>query len=508
MFIMNGIIALHHRRRRTELRRWRALPDLGGDFKAATGLAEGLAIKTTQALTVVTAVIVVAVLFWFLNRTRTGKSMRAFSDNEDLALLSGINPERVVAVTWIIAAALATIAGVLYGLDKSFKPFTYFQLLLPIFAAAIVGGLGSPLGAIAGGFVIAFCEVMVTYAWKKVLGYLLPEGLAPDEPRAAAVHRLQVRRQLHDPDHRAAVHADRALQGEIGMNHAQPRALCRRGACCSWSPGCGSKLEPRRCAILNMSLISAIMAMGVNIQWGYAGLFNVGIMGFVALGGLAVVLTSAMPLARGLAGGRAGHRAGPAPGRGDAGAGDLRLTSACLRGGRGRWRCLRSSSAVSSYTAPCSIPRSMAVEANNPEACGQPRRSGPARRWWPGRWAALLAAAAAWAIGKTALGLRSDYLAIATLGIAEIIIAVLKNEDWLARGVKNVITLPRPWPVPYEVELQRNPASSTWAASWGFDPVADLVHRRQAGLCASVRPRAAGHRAGCPSVRCARPGAG
>ena len=131
-------------------------------------------------MTVVTAVIVVAALFWFLQKTRTGKSMRAFSDNEDLALLSGINPDRVVAVTWIIAAALATIAGVLYGLDKSFKPFTYFQLLLPIFAAAIVGGLGSPLGAIAGGFVIAFTEVMVTYAWKKVLGYLLPERLAPD----------------------------------------------------------------------------------------------------------------------------------------------------------------------------------------------------------------------------------------------------------------------------------------------------------------------------------------
>ncbi len=150
------------------------------DFKAATGLSEGLAIKTTQALTLVTAVIVVGWLFWFLNKTRTGKSMRAFSDNEDLALLSGINPERVVAVTWIIAAALATIAGVLYGLDKSFKPFTYFQLLLPIFAAAVVGGLGSPLGAIAGGFVIAFSEVTVTYAWKKVLGYLMPEGLAPD----------------------------------------------------------------------------------------------------------------------------------------------------------------------------------------------------------------------------------------------------------------------------------------------------------------------------------------
>jgi branched-chain amino acid transport system permease protein len=150
------------------------------DFKEMTGLREGLALKTTQGITVVTAVIVVALLFWFLNRTRTGKSMRAYSDNEDLALLSGINPDRVVMVTWLIVAALATVAGALYGLDKSFKPFTYFQLLLPVFAAAIVGGLGSPLGAIAGGYVIAFSEVMITYAWKKVLTYLTPEALEPD----------------------------------------------------------------------------------------------------------------------------------------------------------------------------------------------------------------------------------------------------------------------------------------------------------------------------------------
>jgi branched-chain amino acid transport system permease protein len=149
-------------------------------FREATGLAEGLAIRTTQVITLVVAVIAVAALFWFLNRTRTGKSMRAFSDNEDLALLSGINPERVVAVTWIIVAALATTAGVLYGLDKSFKAFTYFQLLLPIFAAAVVGGLGNPLGAIAGGFVIAMSEVTVTYAWKKVITYIVPESMAPE----------------------------------------------------------------------------------------------------------------------------------------------------------------------------------------------------------------------------------------------------------------------------------------------------------------------------------------
>jgi len=149
------------------------------DFKEMTGLREGLAIKTSAGITVITAIVVVAVLFWFLNRTRTGKSMRAFSDNEDLALLSGINPERVVMYTWMIVAGLATIAGVLYGLDKSFKPFTYFQLLLPIFASAIVGGLGSPLGAIAGGFIIAFSEVTITYAFKKVLGYLVPDGWEP-----------------------------------------------------------------------------------------------------------------------------------------------------------------------------------------------------------------------------------------------------------------------------------------------------------------------------------------
>ena len=150
------------------------------EFKKLTGLSEGLAFKTTQGITIVTAVIVVVALFWFLNRTRTGKSMRAFSDNEDLALLSGINPDREVMVTGLIVAGLAATAGALYGLDKSFKPFIYLQLLLPIFAAAVVGGLGNPLGAIAGGFVIAVSEVLITYPLKKVLGYLLPDRLEPD----------------------------------------------------------------------------------------------------------------------------------------------------------------------------------------------------------------------------------------------------------------------------------------------------------------------------------------
>ena len=151
-----------------------------GAFKANTGLAEGLAIKTSQGVTVLTAFIVVGVVFWFLNYTRTGKSMRAFSDNEDLALLSGIDPDRVVRITWIITAVLATIAGTLYGLDKSYKPLVYMHLLLPIFAAAIVGGVGSPLGAIAGGFVIAFSELAITFAYKKVAAYLIGDGVFGD----------------------------------------------------------------------------------------------------------------------------------------------------------------------------------------------------------------------------------------------------------------------------------------------------------------------------------------
>ncbi|AJE47291.1 branched-chain amino acid ABC transporter permease [Celeribacter indicus] len=180
MFMMNGIVRMIvgvDDRRFADGERFLVN---ARDFRAWSGLDEGLAIRTTQAITLVVALITVALLFWFLNRTRTGKSMRAYSDNEDLALLSGINPERVVTITWLLVAALATIAGALYGLDKSFRPFVFQQLLLPVFAAAIVGGIGNPLGAIAGGFVIAFSEVTLTYAFKKVITYLGPEGWSPD----------------------------------------------------------------------------------------------------------------------------------------------------------------------------------------------------------------------------------------------------------------------------------------------------------------------------------------
>jgi branched-chain amino acid transport system permease protein len=180
MFVMNGLVRLIIGVEERNFADGERFLLSAQTFKEATGLAEPLVIKTTVAVTVVVAVICVAALFWFLQKTRTGKSMRAFSDNEDLALLSGINPDRVVQVTWIIAAGLAVIAGTLYGLDKSFRPFVYFQLLLPVFAAAVVGGLGSPLGAIAGGYIVALSEVIMTYAWKKVATYVLPDSMAPD----------------------------------------------------------------------------------------------------------------------------------------------------------------------------------------------------------------------------------------------------------------------------------------------------------------------------------------
>ena len=179
MFILNGLVRIIIGPNEQRFLDGERFIISAKEFKILTGLKEGLAFKTTQGITIIMAIVLVVALFWFLNRTRTGKSMRAFSDNEDLALLSGINPDKVVMVTWVIVAALAATAGALYGLDKSFKPFIFLQLLLPIFAAAIVGGLGNPIGAIAGGFVIAFSEVLITYPLKRVLKYLMPENLEP-----------------------------------------------------------------------------------------------------------------------------------------------------------------------------------------------------------------------------------------------------------------------------------------------------------------------------------------
>ena len=218
--------------------------------------------------------------------------------------------------------------------------------------------------------------------------------------------------------------------------------------------------------ILNMGLISAVMALGVNLQWGIAGLLNVGIMGFVGLGGLAAVLVGMQPV----------------PEAWDAGG--LRILLGLLFGvltivlsiliykkiKNSRLRFISISIfLICGFFVYKKILTTgvIAVEAVNPAATGYLGGLGfPILLAWP--VGGLLAAGAAWIIGKTALGLRSDYLAIATLGISEIIIAILKNEDWMTRGVKNVAGIPRP--VPYEIDLQASETFVTRAESFGLDP--------------------------------------
>jgi len=219
--------------------------------------------------------------------------------------------------------------------------------------------------------------------------------------------------------------------------------------------------------IFNMGLVSAIMALGVNMQWGYAGLFNVGVMGFVALGGLAAVLVSIDPVDEAWAAGGLQVIIG------------LLLGAATIVGAilvyskmpAGRLRTLVMLAVlIGGFFIFRAVfdPGVDAIESVNPAATGFLGGLGlPVILAWP--VGGLLAAGAAWIIGKTALGLRSDYLAIATLGIAEIIIAILKNEDWLARGVKNVTGIPRP--VPYEVDLQQNERFLAFAERIGADPV-------------------------------------
>ena len=221
--------------------------------------------------------------------------------------------------------------------------------------------------------------------------------------------------------------------------------------------------------ILNIGILSAIMALGVNMQWGYAGLFSTGIMGSVALGGLAVVLVSGTPIPQAWAAGGPRLIFGLAFGIAVIAA----AVAAYKRMAEGRNRNLAVAAIlIIGFFAYRALfdPAASAIEAYDPATAGNIGGLGlPSLLAWP--VGALFAAAAAWAIGKTALGLRSDYLAIATLGIAEIILAVIKNEDWLARGVKNLVNLPRPWPVPYEVDLQQNPEFLSFVQGWGWDPI-------------------------------------
>ena len=216
-------------------------------------------------------------------------------------------------------------------------------------------------------------------------------------------------------------------------------------------------------AILNLCLISAIMSLGVNIQWGYAGLLNVGVMGFAALGGLAGILIAMEPVPAAILAGGSGIFFAFLL---------FALTVAAITFlyimTTGRLRTvLIILAGVAGFILTRSVfdPAVDAIEAVDSAKSGNLGGLGlPIIFSWA--VGGVFAAIAAWVVGKISLGLRSDYLAIATLGISEIIIAMLKNEDWLTRGVKNVAGLPRP--VPYEVDLQQSAYLQNLAADWGM----------------------------------------
>jgi branched-chain amino acid transport system permease protein len=217
--------------------------------------------------------------------------------------------------------------------------------------------------------------------------------------------------------------------------------------------------------ILNYCLIAGIMSLGLNIQWGYAGLFNVGLMGFAALGGIAAVLVSMEPVPEAWATGGAGIGAGVLTSIATIVLSVVayrRLSKGALRG----W-AMTTIIVLGYFLARYFFDPAVArIESVNPAQSGFLGGLGLPIMWG---WllGGVLAAGVAAVIGKVTLGLRSDYLAIATLGISEIIIAVLKNEDWLTRGVKNVNGLPRP--VPFEYDLQQTLWAQEWAARFGAD---------------------------------------
>lgn len=122
----------------------------------------GLRLKPDQAIILVCTVVLVAALHLFLQRSKVGKAMRAMADNPDLARISGIDTEKIILWTWGLGALLAAAAGVFLGLDTRLLPDMGWFILLPVFAAAILGGIGKPYGAIAGGFIIGIAQELST----------------------------------------------------------------------------------------------------------------------------------------------------------------------------------------------------------------------------------------------------------------------------------------------------------------------------------------------------------
>ncbi|MED5343475.1 MAG: branched-chain amino acid ABC transporter permease, partial [SAR324 cluster bacterium] len=205
-------------------------------------------------------------------------------------------------------------------------------------------------------------------------------------------------------------------------------------------------------AIFNLCLISAVMSLGLNIQWGYAGLFNAGVMASTAVGGLAAVLVSYSPVAK------AWNTGGT-----EIGMAFLFLVGTVL-GAILIWKWIKPSRLRTVFLTLFLILGYALMRFYYEDAAIKIEAVDAAKTGFLGglglpvlfSWAVggIAAAGLAWLVGRIALGLRSDYFAIATLGISEIMISILKNEDWLTRGVKNVTGLARP--VPYEVDLQKS----------------------------------------------------
>ena len=221
--------------------------------------------------------------------------------------------------------------------------------------------------------------------------------------------------------------------------------------------------------LINLCLISAIMTLGVNIQWGYAGLVNFGMMGFTALGGIAGVLIAMPPVPGAWEAGGLGILLGLLLGLGVIIAAII-VWNKTARMGSWRYLALTAVLVIGFFVFRAVVdPAVEAIEAYEPAKFGYLGGLGlPIMLSWI--IGGLLAAGVAWIIGKISLGLRSDYLAIATLGISEIIIYALKNKEWLSRGVKNVTGLPRP--VPYEIDLQESQWFIDLTNDWGW-PLVD-----------------------------------
>jgi len=168
---------------------WGAAPQVYQRGVERPWIVWGLRIRPVQAWILVMAVLLVVGVWLFLQKTKTGKAMRAMADNMDLAAVSGIDTERMIVWTWVLGASLAAAAGIMLGLDTQLRPAMGWLMLLPLFAAAILGGLGNPYGAIAGGMIIALAQELSTLvfntAYKPAVSFVLmvlllllrPQGL-------------------------------------------------------------------------------------------------------------------------------------------------------------------------------------------------------------------------------------------------------------------------------------------------------------------------------------------